>query len=84
MFTSIAFDLTVTSLFLPIVSGGTLTTYASKDIASVLKNYIEKGISCIKLTPAHIILLASLELKSEALKIAIVGGDIVHQNHIHV
>ncbi len=84
LFTSIAFDLTVTSIFLPIVSGGTLTTYASKDIASVLKNYIEKEISCIKLTPAHIILLASLELKSEALKIAIVGGDVLHQNHINV
>ncbi|QHI35399.1 Surfactin synthase subunit 1 [Kordia antarctica] len=84
LFTSIAFDLTVTSLFLPLVSGGTLTTYSSKDISFVLKDYIDKGISCIKLTPAHITLLDSLELKSDALKIAIVGGDALHRNHVDI
>jgi len=83
LFTSIAFDLTVTSLFLPLISGGTLTTYASTiGITQVVENYIKNEHSCIKLTPAHIMVLDALNLKSTALKIAIVGGEVLHQSHV--
>lgn len=83
LFTSIAFDLTVTSLFLPLISGGTLTTYKSSDeITKVVEGYIENGHSCIKLTPAHIMVLDALNLQSIQLKVAIVGGDVLHQSHV--
>ncbi|MEM6685541.1 MAG: amino acid adenylation domain-containing protein, partial [Bacteroidota bacterium] len=83
LFTSIAFDLTITSTFLPLISGGSLTTYsASHDITTVLKSYSENGHSHIKLTPAHITVLQSLDLESEQLKVAIVGGDALQASHV--
>ncbi|MEM6685328.1 MAG: non-ribosomal peptide synthetase, partial [Bacteroidota bacterium] len=82
-FTSIAFDLTITSTFLPLISGGSLTTYgASHDITTVLKSYSENGHSHIKLTPAHITVLQSLDLESAQLKVAIVGGDALQASHV--
>lgn len=85
LFTSIAFDLTVTSLFLPLISGGTLTTYRiSNDITSTLKAYIDNAHTCIKLTPAHITVLQALHLKSDHLQVAIVGGDVLYQSHVDV
>jgi amino acid adenylation domain-containing protein len=83
LFTSIAFDLTVTSMFLPLISGGTLTTYnTSKQITEVLESYLKNQHSCIKLTPAHIMVLDTLQLQSSNLKVAIVGGDVLHQSHV--
>ncbi|QHI35400.1 Tyrocidine synthase 3 [Kordia antarctica] len=85
LFTSIAFDLTVTSQFLPLISGGTLTMYPSSyDIISTLKAYINTKQTCIKLTPAHIAVLDTLNLKSTQLKVAIVGGDVLHQSHVDI
>lgn len=85
LFTSLSFDLTVTSLFLPLISGGTLKVFnSSEDVSKDLRDYIESNISCIKLTPAHIGLLGELDLVSSNLEIAIVGGDALHKNHIHI
>ncbi len=83
LFTSIAFDLTVTSLFLPLISGGSLTTYnASNDISTILKSYFDNSHTCIKLTPAHITVLQTLDLQSDQLQVAIVGGDALHPSHV--
>ncbi|WP_420574978.1 amino acid adenylation domain-containing protein [Kordia sp.] len=85
LFTSICFDLTITSLFLPFVSGGTLHVLDSrKDVTNNLQTYISTGISCIKLTPAHISVLGSFNLKSEALKVAIVGGDALATHQVEM
>lgn len=85
LFTSISFDLTVTSLFLPLISGGTLNMFDSNfEILSVLKHYFESDISCIKLTPAHIDLLGSIDLKTTKVQLVIVGGDVLHQKQISI
>ncbi len=85
LFTSICFDLTITSLFLPFISGGTLYVLDSrKDVTNNLQTYISEGISCIKLTPAHISVLGSFDLKSDQLKVAIVGGDALNNHQIQI
>ncbi|PTX61366.1 surfactin family lipopeptide synthetase A [Kordia periserrulae] len=85
LFTSICFDLTITSLFLPIVAGGSLHILDSrKDVTNNLQTYIETGISTIKLTPAHISVLGSLNVQSEALQVAIVGGDALSNHQVAI
>ncbi|WP_343914921.1 amino acid adenylation domain-containing protein [Aquimarina litoralis] len=85
LYTSLSFDLTVTSLFLPLISGNTLTVFESNNnVLESLVNYLESDISCIKLTPAHISLLEGWDVKAKNLEMAIVGGEALHQNHINV
>lgn len=82
LYTSLSFDLTVTSLFLPILNGGTLHIYGHGDISQTLKSYLNSGISCIKLTPAHITLLKELNIEQSAIEVAIVGGDALLPHHV--
>ena len=83
LFTSLAFDLTVSSLYLPLISGGRLHIFDStSDIYSVLKNYFHNDIGCVKLTPAHINLVKGLGIENTAIQVAIVGGDTLTNDHI--
>lgn len=84
LYTTLSFDLTVTSFYLPLISGNTLTVFGQMEVSKILKSYLESGISCIKLTPAHITLLKELEIESSPVELAIVGGDILHQNHVDI
>lgn len=76
--TSIGFDLTVTSTFLPLVSGGKLIIYAESskgpDI-SVIQVVEENLVNSIKLTPSHLTLLQDTDLSNSELKLMIVGGE---------
>jgi amino acid adenylation domain-containing protein len=83
LYTTISFDLTISSLFLPLVSGGKLEVYSSDaSPAALLERYFREGLSCIKLTPAHINLLKELDLKSTTVNCAIVGGDVLHHSQV--
>ncbi|MBS7256343.1 non-ribosomal peptide synthetase [Flavobacterium branchiicola] len=85
LFTSLSFDLTVTSLFLPLISGGALTVFeTTDDIAQLLEDYLKSDITSIKLTPAHINILESLELSSTAVELAIVGGEALLENQVRI
>jgi len=85
LFTSLSFDLTVTSLFLPIINGSKLKVFdADLGLSEILKEYMSNEISCIKLTPAHINLLESFEVDISHQQAAIVGGDVLHKNHIDI
>ncbi|WP_343618893.1 amino acid adenylation domain-containing protein, partial [Flavobacterium sp.] len=85
LFTSLSFDLTVTSLFLPIISGGKLTVFeTTDDVSKLLTSYFESNISSIKLTPAHISILESLDIKQTAVKLAIVGGEALLENQVRI
>ena len=83
LFTSLSFDLTVTSLFLPLLNGGKLHIYNAKaEITDILQHYFESDLNCIKLTPAHISVLDNLTIKNSSIETAIVGGDKLEQKHI--
>src|SRR5688572_11362289 len=76
LFTSLSFDLTVTSMYLPLISGGVLNIFNNtSDVSTILKGYFESGLNCSKLTPAHISFLGQLGLDRTRVQAAIVGGE---------
>lgn len=80
LYTSISFDLTITSIFVPLITGNTIFSY-NDDAASLL---IEQVIAAdqaavVKLTPAHLQIICGSEMLNHKqpvkLKRLIVGGD---------
>ena len=67
LFTPLTFDLTLTSLFVPLATGGTVVVYPenvdSADIA-LLEVINDDLVDIIKLTPSHLSLLEGRQLKS--------------------
>lgn len=85
LFTSLSFDLTVTSIYVPLLSGGTLQIYSSsKALPEILAEYTgEKGIAeLIKLTPSHIDLLQDPPVGKSCLKKVIAGGESLMPFHV--
>ena len=78
LFTSLSFDLSVTSLFLPLLRGRTLRLFSSEaTLDQVLQDYLhpDAALDAIKLTPAHISVLASLDIPETKVELAVVGGE---------
>ncbi|MDQ3280053.1 MAG: amino acid adenylation domain-containing protein [Acidobacteriota bacterium] len=84
LFTSLAFDLTLTSIFVPLLTGRTIHLFASNDVASVLAAIFDpaSAIDTVKLTPSHIALLAELPLAQTNVATAIVGGEALRRDHV--
>ncbi|MGB6153510.1 MAG: amino acid adenylation domain-containing protein, partial [Pricia sp.] len=78
LFTSIGFDLTLTSTFLPLLNGGRVIVYKEKyqgpDV-SLVRVIEDNRVNTIKLTPSHLALLNGRDLKSSYIKTMIVGGE---------
>lgn len=85
LFTSIAFDLTVTSIFTPLINGDSLYIFDEDNIYDTLKNIIlNDNVNIIKLTPSHLNILNRIHLDNKELfenndgvksKVLIVGGE---------
>lgn len=76
LYSSISFDLTVTSIFLPLICGSRLLIYGREDQARLLERIIrDDQVLIIKLTPTHLRLLDSLDLQASKLRKLIVGGE---------
>ena len=78
LFTSLAVDLTVTSLFLPLVTGGTLEIYPEPGglVDTALMDVVrDNAVDFIKLTPSHLSLLARLGLADTRVRRMVVGGE---------
>nr|UHJ79942.1 non-ribosomal peptide synthetase [uncultured bacterium] len=73
----ISFDLTVTSIFVPLISGRSIRIYPEADgrALPVLRAIRENAVDILKLTPAHLALLAGAELENSRLQTIIVGGE---------
>ncbi len=73
--TSLAFDLTVTSLFVPLTTGNAVVVYPSGDATATLDAILEDPqIGAVKLTPAHLRLIR--ERKGRVCpQVFIVGGE---------
>lgn len=55
LYTSISFDLTITSIFSPLVSGSLLKIYEEDEPVAILeKVFIDDQVNVIKLTPSHL------------------------------
>jgi len=77
LYSSLAFDLTVTSIFTPLVSGGSIVVYDDQGEEHVLLRIIkENKATVIKLTPSHLSLLKNLRKQKEfSIRRFIVGGE---------
>ncbi len=78
LMTSIAFDLTVTSMFLPLLCGGTVVVYTQTTASfddGLFRAIEEDRVNTIKLTPSHLRLLQRLDLHRSAVRNLIVGGE---------
>ncbi|MCB2198613.1 amino acid adenylation domain-containing protein [bacterium] len=86
-FTSISFDLTVTSLFCTLLRGRTLDILPDGLEASELLQRIfgpESRVDTVKLTPAHVGVLGELGLLETGIQRVILGGEAVTQDHVHL
>ena len=78
LFSSLAFDLTVTTLFTPLVTGGRIVVYLGDPGAQsmvVLKVIDENAVDIMKLTPAHLAMIRDRNLETTRLSKFIVGGE---------
>ena len=75
LFTSLSFDLTVTSLFLPLVCGGTVQIYRGDDGEPALLRVLDDdSVDIIKLTPSHLALLRGRTYRGHVRSL-ILGGE---------
>jgi amino acid adenylation domain-containing protein len=78
LFTRIGFDLTVTSIFTPLISGGQLVIYeepeSGPDLA-ILEVMADNAVDVIKLTPSHLELLKDKNWQHSRIRCMIVGGE---------
>lgn len=74
LYSSISFDLTVTSIFAPLLSGNTIEIYGEDDFCldRIIK---EDKVDVIKLTPSHLKALLNEDINNKRLKSFIVGGE---------
>ena len=78
LYTSLSFDLTVTSIFVPLVSGAKVLVYeetSDQRTPTILRVIQDKTAEVIKLTPAHLSLIKDLDMQNSRVKKLIVGGE---------
>ncbi|MEQ8497184.1 MAG: amino acid adenylation domain-containing protein [Gammaproteobacteria bacterium] len=78
LYSSLAFDLTVTSLYVPLVTGGRVVVYPESDGPRDLAIYRvlrDDAVDMVKLTPSHLALIARLDLAGARIRKLIVGGE---------
>jgi len=76
LFTSVGFDLTMTSVFLPMCTGGSIHLYAEDTGIDLSIQEVQKNtaINCFKCTPSHLRLIDEQGLQANVESI-IVGGE---------
>lgn len=87
LFTSLSFDLTVTSIFTPLVTGGSIIVYQNDKNGNVLHQIVKDNrVTVLKLTPSHLSLLHRLDDLSTntSIKRLIVGGEELKSNYVRL
>ena len=77
LYSSISFDLTVTSLFTPLVTGNAIIVYRGEDKTELLADIVkDPRVDIIKLTPAHLHVLKEMNIAAgSTVRKMIVGGE---------
>ncbi|MBK5107090.1 MAG: amino acid adenylation domain-containing protein, partial [Anaerolineales bacterium] len=77
LFSSLSFDLTVTSIFVPMVSGGSIVVYPEEEASglTVLDVFEDNLVDIVKLTPAHLALIKEINPETTRVRKMIVGGE---------
>ena len=78
LFSSVSFDLTVTSIYTPLCSGNSIYIYQNENAQLLLEEIIKDNhVQIIKMTPGHFTLLQDLDLSNSIVSKFILGGDIL-------
>ncbi|HWW73429.1 MAG TPA: AMP-binding protein, partial [Duganella sp.] len=77
LYSSLSFDLTITSIFVPLIAGLTVHVYADRDddVPALYQVIEDNQVDLLKLTPSHLALFNTLPLAGSRLKTLIVGGE---------
>lgn len=83
-FTAVSFDLSVTAIFTSLTRGKKLTIENEQTHISELlkKSFEDATIDTLKLTPAHISLLATLDIQETSVRVLICGGEQLTQQQV--
>ncbi|MCC2447395.1 amino acid adenylation domain-containing protein, partial [Bacillus cereus] len=75
-YSSISFDLTITSIFTPLIGGNSIAIYRDNTDEYVLFRILKDRLTTIvKLTPSHLSIISDLKLEDSNVKKFIVGGE---------
>ena len=78
LFSPLTFDLTITSVFLPLVTGGRIVLYPESDSQSdlsIVRVVKQDLVDVVKLTPSHLTLIKDQDLRNSRVKQLILGGE---------
>lgn len=78
LFSSLAFDLTLTSVFTPLITGGRMVVYhedAERHGTAILKVVEDAAVDIVKLTPSHLAMIKNMVLDTTPIRKFIVGGE---------
>ncbi|MET0650624.1 MAG: non-ribosomal peptide synthetase, partial [Pyrinomonadaceae bacterium] len=76
LYSSLAFDLTVTSVFTPLLTGGRVVVHPADGELPPLADILDGGqVGALKLTPAHLSLVKGRDNSRSAVRRLIVGGE---------
>lgn len=76
LYSSLSFDLTITTLFAPLCVGASISVCRPDDSEALLRRaVVEQHNTFIKLTPAHLRLLCVAGIGSERIRTIVVGGE---------
>jgi non-ribosomal peptide synthase protein (TIGR01720 family) len=87
LFTTLSFDLTVTSFFCTLTRGAALYVFGEQDYVTQLIGDSFKGLSgidTIKLTPSHIRILPYLDVHTTHINTCIVGGEALLESDVKI
>jgi amino acid adenylation domain-containing protein/non-ribosomal peptide synthase protein (TIGR01720 family) len=76
LYTSLSFDLTVTSIFIPLLTGNKIVIYRDSKEGLLIERVIkENKVDIIKLTPSHLKIVTEVKCPNPRVKSFIVGGE---------
>jgi tyrocidine synthetase-3 len=76
LYSSLAFDLTVTSIYVPLITGNTVAVFHREAKEALLEEIVaDDQIGICKLTPSHLTLVRNRDNRQSRIKRFIVGGE---------
>lgn len=76
LYSPFSFDFTMTSLFLPLISGGEIRIYEAAEKKNIFKDiFRENSTTILKITPSHIGLIQDVSIEYTKIHTIIIGGE---------
>lgn len=85
LFTSLSFDLTLTSIFTTLLRGDAMHIFREKEISeTLLEVFQDDNVNTVKLTPSHISLFKHLDINATGITTVIIGGEALNEDHVQI